>query len=354
MHSVKGRLWQPESRRGGNALQEDFEVLFPLLLSSRSCLAVLLLSWPAVLVTFRLCAIPWAHGHGGQSRALVTEQEDVSDSAREKMSSGLKDKCSRSPSLCGRSCDVQSWCPVISLSSWEARLVRAVHGLSHCSAQRRSSGHEHRGTWLMDTQQTPCKPLLSQPLQQLFKELNLNINFKGGLNYLQFCITTMLSLKARVSMRIVQILFLLLQTKEPLIPNEWLNPPSMLSCLNMEILVSICFHYLKKEELLFQFFFLNFNREKKKLLDGDSFLFSQEKLLLCVQHWPCFCNKNILSGYFDDVPWGDIIISCFPDVLAFLTHTLSLTMRSDSKLKNVIPSSTALLSPQEVFGFCSL
>lgn len=129
----------------------------------------------------------------------------------------------------------------------------------------------------------------------------------------------------------------------------------MLSCLNMEILVSICFHYLKKEELLFQFFFLNFNSERrKKLLYGDGFLFSQEKLLLCVQHSPCFCNKNILSGYFDDVPWGNIIISCFPDVSAFLTHTFSLAMRSDSKLKNVIPSGTALLSPQEVFGFCSL
>lgn len=204
---------------------------------------------------------------------------------------------------------------------------------------------------------TPKHPanLLSQLLQQLYKELNLNINFKGGLNYLQFCITATLCLKAQASRRIVQMLFLLLQTKEPLIPNEWLYLPSMLSCLNMEILVSICFHYPKKEKLLFQFFFSwILIKGGKKLLDEDSFLFSQEKLLLCVQHWPCFCNKNILSGYFDDVPWGDIIISCFPDVLVFLSHTLSLATRSDSKLKNVIPSGTALLSPQEVFGFCSL
>lgn len=95
-------------------------------------------------------------------------------------------------------------------------------------------------------------------------------------------------------------------------------------------------------------------RGKKSLLDKDTFIFSQEKLLFCVQYWPCFCNKNILSGYFDYVSWGDIIISCFPDVLVFLNHTFSLAARSDSKLRNVIPSGTALLSPQEVFGFCSL
>lgn len=78
----------------------------------------------------------------------------------------------------------------------------------------------------------------------------------------------------------------------------------------------------------------------------------------------CVCNTGLVSAtkiFFQDilmmspdVPWGDIIISCFPDVLAFLNHTLSLATRSDSKLKNVIPSGTALLSPQEVFGFCSL
>lgn len=233
---------------------------------------------------------------------------------------------------------------------WKA----AGHCLSHCTAQRCSPGDEPRRD-LADRHPTLLQTLLSQPLQQLLKELNLNINFKGGLNYLQFCITATLCLKVQVSMRVVQMLFLLLQTKEPLIPNEWLHSPSMLSCLNMEILVRICFHYPKKEELLFQFFSLNFNREKKKLLDEDSFLFSQEKLLLCVQHWPCFCNKNILSGYFDDVPWGTSSSAVFQMFLAFLNHALSLAVRSDSKLKNIIPSGTALLSLQEVeVGFCSL
>lgn len=102
------------------------------------------------------------------------------------------------------------------------------------------------------------------------------------------------------------------------------------------------------------FFLLNFNGDRnKKPFDKDIFLFSQEKLL-SVQYWPCFCNKNILSWYFDYAPWGDVIISCFPDVLVFLNHTFSLAVRPVSKMKNVIPSNTALLSPQEVFGFCSL
>lgn len=203
--------------------------------------------------------------------------------------------------------------------------------------------------------QTPCKTLWSQPLQQSFKEVDLDIDFKGCLNHLQFCITATLCLKTEVSMRVVQMLFLLLQTKEPLISNEWLYLPSMLACLNMGILVSICFHCPKKEELLFPIFFSYILMETgiKSLLDKDIFLFSQEKLL-CVQYWPCFCNKNILSWYFDYAPWGDVIISCFPDVLVFLNHTFSLAVRPVSKMKNVIPSDTALLSPQEVFGFCSL
>lgn len=131
--------------------------------------------------------------------------------------------------------------------------------------------------------QTPCKPLLSQPLHQLSKELNLNISFKGGLNYLQFCIKAMLCLKAQVSMRVVQTLFLLLQTKEPLISNEWLHLPSMLSCLNMEILVSICFHYPKKEELLFQFFspWILIGRRKKTSGCGQFFIFPRKMTSVC-------------------------------------------------------------------------
>lgn len=129
--------------------------------------------------------------------------------------------------------------------------ARRLLDIAWAAAQKCSSGDEPEGTWLMFTW-TPCKPLQSQPF---FKELDLDIDFKGGLNHLKFCITATLRLKAEVSTRVVQMLFLLLQTKEPLIPNEWLYPPSMLACLNMEILVSIYFHCLKKEELLFPFFF---------------------------------------------------------------------------------------------------
>lgn len=43
----------------------------------------------------------------GRAELCVAEQEEVFDSAREEMSSGLKDKSSRSLFLCGRSFDVQ-------------------------------------------------------------------------------------------------------------------------------------------------------------------------------------------------------------------------------------------------------
>lgn len=78
------------------------------------------------------------------------------------------------------------------------------------------------------------------------------------------------------------MLFLLLQTKEPLISNEWLHLSNMLSCLNVEILVSICFHYPKKEELRFHFFPLNFNREKKKTSGwGRFFIFPRKITSVC-------------------------------------------------------------------------
>lgn len=109
--------------------------------------------------------------------------------------------------------------------------------------------------------QCPCSTLRTSPsqyLQQLFKEPVFDTDFRGIVNRLWFGITATLRLKAEVSTRLFQKLFLLLQTKKPLIPNEWLYPLSMPACLNMEILVSIYFHCPKKEELLFPFFFFLF------------------------------------------------------------------------------------------------
>lgn len=126
----------------------------------------------------------------------------------------------------------------------------------------------------------PWEPLQSQYVQQLFKEPVFDIDIKGIVNHLWFGITATLCLKAEVSTRVVQKLFLLLQTKKPLIPNKWLHPLSMPACLNMELLVSIYFHCPKKEELLFPFFFFNVNGELFSPLDRGTSLFSQEIILL--------------------------------------------------------------------------
>lgn len=103
------------------------------------------------------------------------------------------------------------------------------------------------------------------------------------------------------------------------------------------------------------FFFLNFNRERKKkpFGQGHFFIFPRKITSLCAILALLLQQKYSFSIFWL-CPLGDIIISCFPDVLVFLNHTFSLASRSDSKLKNVIPSGTALLSPQEVLGFCSL
>lgn len=133
------------------------------------------------------------------------------------------------------------------------------------------------GWWTPNTLQGPPEP--ASP--ETFLRAESQHEFQRGFELL--AITATLCLKAQVSMRVVQMLFLLLQTKEPLIPDEWLHPPSMLSCLNMDILVGICFHYLKKQELLFQFFPWILIERRKKLLDEDRFLFSQEKITsVCV------------------------------------------------------------------------
>lgn len=76
----------------------------------------------------------------------------------------------------------------------------------------------------------------------------------------------------------------------------------------------------------------------------------------------CVCNTGLAFAtkiFFQDIlmmsPGGTSSSAVFQMFLAFLNHALSLAMRSDSKLKNIILSGTALPSLQEVeVGFCNL
>lgn len=66
----------------------------------------------------------------------------------------------------------------------------------------------------------------------------------------------------------------------------------------MEILVSICFHYPKKEELPFQFFFLNFNSKKKKNFWMRTVFYFPKKKYFCV------CDTGLASAtkiFFQDI-----------------------------------------------------